>query len=102
MWRRGAAGMNDFLFIGFPYIAFVLAILGGIYRFHARRYSYSSLSSQLLENRRLFWGSVPWHYGITLILLAHLFAGLFPQAAGAILGNRIRLVVLERSEEHTS
>jgi nitrate reductase gamma subunit len=87
--------MNAFLFIGFPYIALVLAILGGIYRFHARRYSYSSLSSQLLENRRLFWGSVPWHYGITLILLAHLFAGLFPRAAAYILGGRIRLLVLE-------
>lgn len=87
--------MNAFLFIGFPYLAIVLAILGGIYRFYARRYSYSSLSSQLLENRRLFWGSIPWHYGITLILLAHLFAGLFPRAAAYILGDRIRLLVLE-------
>lgn len=87
--------MSTFLFIAFPYIALVLAIGAGIYRFYSRRFSYSSLSSQLLENRRLFWGSVPWHYGITLILLAHLLAGLFPQAAGAILGNRIRLVVLE-------
>lgn len=87
--------MSTFLFIAFPYIALVLAIGVGIYRFYSRRFSYSSLSSQLLENRRLFWGSVPWHYGITLILTAHLLAGLFPQAAGAILGNRIRLVVLE-------
>jgi len=52
----------------------------------------------LLENRKLFWGSVPWHYGITLILLAHLFAGLFPSAAAFILGGRIRLVVLELTE----
>jgi nitrate reductase gamma subunit len=28
------------------------------------RFSYSSYSSQFLENRRLFWGSVLWHYGI--------------------------------------
>jgi nitrate reductase gamma subunit len=87
--------MNAFLFIAFPYMAIVLAVLGGIYRFHKRRYSYSSLSSQLLENRRLFWGSVPWHYGITFILLAHLFAGLFPRAAAYILGGPIRLLVLE-------
>lgn len=87
--------MSTFLFIAFPYIALVLAIGVGIYRYYSRRFSYSSLSSQLLENRRLFWGSVPWHYGITLILLAHLLAGLFPQVAGTILGNRIRLVVLE-------
>lgn len=87
--------MSTFLFVAFPYIALVLAIGGGAYRFYSRRFSYSSLSSQLLENRRLFWGSVPWHYGITLILLAHLLAALFPQAAAAILGNRIRLLILE-------
>ncbi|MGB8064935.1 MAG: respiratory nitrate reductase subunit gamma [Candidatus Sulfotelmatobacter sp.] len=87
--------MNAFLFVALPYMAIVLAVLGGIYRFHKGRYSYSSLSSQLLEHRRLFWGSVPWHYGITLILLAHLFAGLFPRAAAYILGGPIRLLVLE-------
>lgn len=87
--------MSAFWFIAFPYLALVLAIGVGIYRKLAKAYSYSSLSSQLLENRKLFWGSVPWHYGITLILLAHLFAGLFPGAAGFILGGRIRLMVLE-------
>lgn len=87
--------MDAFWFIAFPYLAVVLAIGVGIYRYLASRYTYSSLSSQLLENRKLFWGSVPWHYGITLILLAHLFAGLFPGAAAFILGGRIRLLVLE-------
>ena len=68
---------DNFLFGIFPYIAFALAIVGGIYRYYSDRFSYSSLSSQFLENRVLFWGSVPWHYGIVLILLAHLFGGLF-------------------------
>lgn len=85
--------MDAFWFIAFPYLA--LAIGVGVYRYLTSRYTYSSLSSQLLENRKLFWGSVPWHYGITLILLAHLFAGLFPGAAAFILGGRIRLLVLE-------
>ncbi len=87
--------MDAFWFIAFPYLALVLAIGVGIYRYLRSRYTYSSLSSQLLENRKLFWGSVPWHYGITLILLAHLFAGLFPGAAAFILGGRVRLLVLE-------
>ncbi|MGH9438929.1 MAG: respiratory nitrate reductase subunit gamma, partial [Terriglobia bacterium] len=91
----GEVKMDAFWFIAFPYLAVVLAIGVGLYRYYTNRYSYSSLSSQLLENRKLFWGSVPWHYGITLILLAHLFAGLFPGAAGFILGGRIRLLVLE-------
>jgi nitrate reductase gamma subunit len=87
--------MDTVLFIVFPYVAVILAIGVGLYRYFSGRYTYSSLSSQLLENRKLFWGSVPWHYGITLILLAHLLAWLFPGAAAAILGNSIRLFVFE-------
>ncbi len=88
--------MDAFLFVALPYVAVSLAVIGGIYRFQTnRRFSYSSLSSQILENRKLFWGSVPWHFGITAILLAHLFAALFPAAARFLLGGRIRLLVLE-------
>src|ERR1039458_6378237 len=54
-----------------------------------------SLSSQLLENQHLFWGSVSWHYGITLILAAHVLPWLFPRAAAAVLGDPTRLFVLE-------
>jgi nitrate reductase gamma subunit len=87
--------MNGLLFIALPYVALTLAILGGLYRYFTNRFSYTSLSSQLLENRQLFWGSVPWHYGIIPILLAHLLAGLFPGAAASLLGDPIRLAVLE-------
>ena len=87
--------MDNFLFIAFPYIAVILAIGVGIYR-HARRpYTYSSLSSEILENRKLFWGSVPFHFGLTLILLAHLLAALLPGVAGWLLGGQIRRLVLE-------
>jgi nitrate reductase gamma subunit len=89
--------MDAFLFIAFPYVAMVLAVGVGLYRYFTNRYSFSSLASQILENRKLFWGSVPWHYGITLILLAHLLAALFPRVAALVLGNRIRLLVLELS-----
>lgn len=87
--------MNSVLFIVLPYVALTLAIVGGIYRYATDRFSYSSLSSQVLESRKLFWGSVPWHYGIVPILLAHLFAGVFPAAAAHILGGPIRLLILE-------
>ncbi len=59
-------------FIAFPYLALFAALGGGLYRYYKHRFTYSSVSSQLLENRMLFWGSVPWHYGIILILLAHI------------------------------
>jgi nitrate reductase gamma subunit len=87
--------MDTVLFVVFPYVAVILAIGVGLHRYLRGRYTYSSLSSQLLENRKLFWGSVPGHYGITFILLAHLLTWLFPGPAAAILGNGTRLFVFE-------
>ncbi len=87
--------MKTFFFAAFPYLALVLAVLFGVYRYFTSRFTYTSLSSQILENRALFWGSVPWHYGIILILLAHLGVGLFPGAARAVLTDPVRRAVLE-------
>jgi nitrate reductase gamma subunit len=87
--------MNAIWFVAFPYLAVILAIGVGLYRFLARRFTYSSLSSELLENRKLYWGSVTWHYGIIPILLAHIFGWLFPGIAATILANPVRLFILE-------
>jgi nitrate reductase gamma subunit len=95
LWKPEDSAMDAFLFIAFPYIALVLAIGVGVYRYFTNRYTYSSLSSQILENRKLFWGSVPWHYGITLILLVHMFAALLPGVAAWLLGGETRRFVLE-------
>lgn len=83
------------LFAAFPYVAVALAVWGGVYRYRHDRFSYSSLSSQLLENRRLFWGSVPWHYGITIVLLAHLVAFLIPGIWARIIAEPLTLYTLE-------
>ncbi|HEX5473603.1 MAG TPA: respiratory nitrate reductase subunit gamma [Vicinamibacterales bacterium] len=87
--------MDIVLFAVFPYVAVITAIAAGTVRYTRNRYSYSSLSSQLLENRKLFWGSVPWHYGITAILLAHLLAWLLPGAAHAVLGRGAQVFTWE-------
>jgi nitrate reductase gamma subunit len=83
--------MNDFFYGIFPYLAFSLALAGGLYRYFADRFSFSSLSSQFLESGALFYGSIPWHYGIGLILLAHLLGGLFPTASAFLLRGPARL-----------
>ncbi len=83
------------LFVAFPYIAVILAIVVGLYRYYGDRFSYSSFSSQFLENRTLFWGSVPWHYGILVILLAHLLALVLPGPWASLIGAQARLYVLE-------
>jgi nitrate reductase gamma subunit len=90
--------MIDMILFGvFPYVAVALAVAVGLYRYCFDRYSYSSQSSQFLESKALFWGSVPWHYAILLVLLAHLLAFLFPSAWGALLGAPGRLYLLEVS-----
>lgn len=48
--------LDKFLWVGFPYVALVLAIVVSILRFVWKPFSYSSLSSQFLENKQLFWG----------------------------------------------
>jgi len=87
--------MTEFLFGAFPYAAVLLAVGAGVYRYFSDRFSYTSHSTQFLENRWLFWGSVPWHYGILIILLAHILAALFPGAWGLLIGTPTRLFLVE-------
>jgi nitrate reductase gamma subunit len=88
--------MTDLILFGiFPYVAVALAVAVGIYRYRIDRYSWSAQSSQFLESRALYWGSIPWHYAILLILLAHLLAFLFPAGWGTLLGRPARLYFLE-------
>lgn len=88
--------MSDvILFVAFPYVAVVVAIWGSVYRYRHDRFSLSSLSSELLEKRQLFWGSVPWHYGIVIILLAHLVAFLVPGLWARIIAAPATLYTLE-------
>lgn len=69
--------MPDTVYFGIlPYVAMGVFLLMTIQRYRQRTFTYSSLSSQFLENRRHFWGSVPFHYGVLFVLMLHL-AGLF-------------------------
>lgn len=88
--------MTDILlFAAFPYVAIVLGVVVTFYRYYTDRFSYSSYSSQFLESRTLFWGSVPWHFGILVILLAHLLALLVPGVWQDLIAAPTRLYVLE-------
>lgn len=87
--------LDVMLFVVFPYVAVVVAVLATAHRYAADRFSFSSQSSQFLENRALFWGSVAWHYGVVVILLAHLAALLFPAWWAALIAEPVRLYVLE-------
>jgi nitrate reductase gamma subunit len=86
---------DELMFVVLPYAAVIVAVVMTFYRYTNSRFSYSSLSSQLLENSVLSWASVAWHYAILLILAAHLLAALFPNAWARLLGGQVRLYVME-------
>jgi len=86
---------SNLLFVAWPYLAIAIAITGTIYRFTANRFSWSSQSAEFLENKTLFFGSVPWHYGILIVLTGHFFALIIPQWIIAWNANPVRLYILE-------
>jgi len=47
--------LNTFFFIGLPYMALIVFLIGSIYRIRAKGFKFSSLSSQFLEGKDLFW-----------------------------------------------
>jgi len=69
--------MNGFLFGALPYIALTIFVVGTIYRYKMG-FKYSSLSSQFLESKKFYGGSVPFHVGIITVFFAHLIAFFFP------------------------
>ena len=89
--------LDQFLFIALPYVCLFTFLLMTIYRYRAQSFSYSSLSSQFLENKNHFWAVVPFHYGILAITAGHLIAFLIPRSILAWNSHPLRLYVLEIS-----
>ena len=89
--------LNQLLFVLLPYVALFTFFLITIQRYLQRSFTYSSLSSQFLENKQHFWGLVPFHYGILVVLAGHFVGFLLPREV--LWWNSIpaRLYVLETS-----
>jgi len=77
--ETGGLPINDVLFVVTPYVVLALFFTMTIWRYVKEKFSYSSYSSQFLENSYQFWGSVPWHYGILTLLAGHLIAFALPR-----------------------
>ena len=86
---------NEFLFGVLPYVVTILAIVVTVIRWRRDQFSISSLSSQLLESRKLYWGSVSFHWGLSIILLGHIAALLVPRGFELWNGSPVRLYLLE-------
>ncbi len=71
--------LDTFFFVLFPYVTLFTFFVVTIQRYRSKAFTYSSLSSQFLENRQHFWGLVPFHYGIIAVLTAHFIWFLVPE-----------------------
>lgn len=87
--------VNNFLFIGLPYAAIAVFLVGAIYRYRATGFKYSSLSSQFLEGGGIYIFAVLFHWGILVVFLGHVVAFLFPNATLAWHSSAVRLIADE-------
>jgi nitrate reductase gamma subunit len=87
--------LDPILFAALPYAVFMSFFLGTIHRYRAETFTYSSLSTQFLENRSHFWGSVPLHFGVITVLAGHFIAFLIPRQVLWWNSRPLRLYILE-------
>ncbi len=87
--------LNSFIFVVMPYAALALLIFVTPYRYCTNRLTWSAYSTQFLEQKSLFWGINPWHYGILPVLAAHFLGVVIPGPMKALLGNQRTLIVVE-------
>jgi len=80
-------GVVDYLFwVAIPYAVMAIFILGHVYRYVTDPMSWTSKSSELLEKKLLRFGSMPFHYGILLVLAGHFVGLIIPKAVHEALG----------------
>ena len=91
------SSLDQILFVVFPYLVMFIFFVGTIMRYRKAPFTYSSLSSQFLENEQHFWGVVPFHYGIIVVLTGHVVAFLVPREILLWNSHPLRLYILEVS-----
>jgi nitrate reductase gamma subunit len=87
--------LDIFFFAVLPYFALASIVIVSILRYQLHKFSYSSLSSQFLENRLHFWALGPFHYGLIVVLLGHFVAFLIPRQVLIWNSHPMRLFILE-------
>ena len=78
--HRGARmnALHLLLWVALPYIAITVFIAGHIWRYRTDQYGWTTRSTQLLESRKLKWGSILFHYGALAAIGGHVLGILVP------------------------
>ena len=67
------------LWVGLPYLALGVFVVGHIWRWRYDQFGWTSRSTQLQERRLLKWGSPIFHYGTFAAIAGHVIGILIPQ-----------------------
>ncbi len=77
---------HTLMFTAYPYICLTTFIVGHIYRYLTDRFGWNARSSQFLEKKYLFYGSILFHAGIIATFFGHAGGLLVPQPLYDMLG----------------
>ncbi|MFC4597991.1 respiratory nitrate reductase subunit gamma [Cohnella hongkongensis] len=78
--------MDLFLWGVLPYIVLTLFIAAIVWRYVTNPFGWTSKSSEMLEKRKLKWGSLLFHYGILAVFCGHVAGLLVPVEVYRTLG----------------
>ncbi len=70
--------MAQFWWVIYPYVAFMIMVVGTAYRFYYRPVGWGSKSSEMLEKKALRAGSLLFHWGMVFVILGHVMGLLIP------------------------
>jgi len=68
-----------FLWVVFPYISMTIFIVGHFYRYYKDQFGWTAKSSQFLEQKKLRFGSIVFHWGIIFVFFGHVAGLIVPK-----------------------
>ncbi|MDR2987284.1 MAG: respiratory nitrate reductase subunit gamma, partial [Nocardiopsaceae bacterium] len=77
---KGATAAEIFWWVGLPYLALGIFVVGHIWRWRYDQFGWTSRSTQLQERRLLKWGSPIFHYGTFAAIAGHILGILIPES----------------------
>lgn len=77
---NGTSTGELFLWVGLPYLALGIFVVGHVWRWRYDQFGWTSRSTQLQERRLLKWGSPVFHYGTFAAIAGHVMGVLIPRS----------------------
>lgn len=82
---------HTLIFTVFPYVCLTVFVVGHAYRYVTDRFGWNARSSEFLEKKYLFYGSILFHFGIIATLMGHAGGLLIPQSVLDMFGITARI-----------